>query len=126
MNKKIELFCKAAFCIGTADNDFSIEEKDKAMALLSALFCTDVQEEKSNQTNDQIKELFLQLENLDFKADKGFSRLENIVFKNKELLDPFTKKQLLDCCIQIASVTNRLNKSELVMLSKIENLIKAV
>lgn len=123
MDEQIELFCTAAFCIAWADSDCTIVEKKKAKQVVVEFFIPEFHE-KYHEILALIDATFDHLETTDCRGEKGFEKLKTLVQSTKEPLDVQVKKKLIDCCIAVASATNRLNKAELVLLSRLENLLK--
>lgn len=73
---------------------------------------------------DFIDKMLLVLDEKHIDSETAFDNFKQIYHSDQELFTEDLKKFILDVCIKTGSAFRQMNKSELILLSRIENLLK--
>ena len=72
---------------------------------------------------EMIDRMVTELTEDDYDTEKAFERFKKVFEEHPEFFTPEIKEFVLEVCIRTANTFNQLNKSELVILSRIERLL---
>lgn len=126
MQKVAEAIGYVVYAVASADMRISDEEKQVIEQYLHKNIKTLVHPEDPIGT----KSVEIILKKIDFllhekmKSEKAFQVFSERYKADKKLFSAEMKQLILDLCIKAAVAVNRMNKSELVVLSQIELLLK--
>jgi len=126
MQKVAEAIGYVVYAIASADKRISEEEKHVVeIHLRENLKILAHQEDPAGTNSVEIilqKMEFLIHEKM--KSEKAFHEFSELYIANKKQFSVEMKQLIIDLCIKSAVAVNRMNKSELVLLSLIELLLK--
>lgn len=126
MQKVAEAIGYVVYAVASADTRVSDEEKQVVEQYLRENLKILVHPEDPTGT----KSVEIILEKMDFllhqkmKSEMAFQLFSERYQADKKLFSAEIKQLILDLCIKAAVAVNRMNKSELVVLSQIELLLK--
>lgn len=72
---------------------------------------------------DLIDKMVRELRDEDFDNEKALEQFKMVFEKHPEFFTPQMKEFILEVCIRTANTFNQMNKSELVLLSRIERML---
>jgi uncharacterized tellurite resistance protein B-like protein len=70
-----------------------------------------------------IDRMVLELRDEDFDNERAIDQFQEVFEKHPEFFTPEMKEFILEVCIRTANTFNQMNKSELVLLSRIERML---
>ncbi|MFN6014973.1 MAG: hypothetical protein ACK47F_09830, partial [Flavobacteriales bacterium] len=73
---------------------------------------------------DLIDKMMIQMVVLHISSEDAFLEFQSVFEAHKEHFTPEIGRFMIESCIRTGSAFNRMNKSELVLLSRIEQLLK--
>jgi hypothetical protein len=126
MQKVAEAIGYVLYAVASADKRISEEEKQVIELYLRKNLKILVYQEDPNGT----KSVEIILKKMDFllhkemKSEKAFQVFSEMYAADRNKFSAELKQLIIDLCIKAAVATNRMNKSELVLLSRIELLLK--
>lgn len=109
------------YAVAKIDKKFQKEEKKKIVELTERYFSTDV---ASEQSTDIIYETLRFLIKEEFTSDAAFEKFKRYLELNREHFKDKTIHDILVVCHEIAYASSGKNKSELIILARIQSLLK--
>jgi len=118
---------KLFYALTAADNAIREEEFALFNALINDrwILSTGIKTEDTASSILQIKNTFKRLQNLNSNANSCFNECLIYINTNKTLFSPKLKALILNTAQQLASIVANKNKSELIMLAKLELCFKS-
>ena len=108
------------YAVAKVDKNFQKEEKKKIVELTERYFSTDV---ASEQSSEIIYETLRFLIKDEFTSDAAFDKFKRYLELNRELFEQKTVHNILVVCHEIANAFSGKNKSELIILARIQSLL---
>ena len=114
------------YAVARADKHVSPEEKKIVHDIVNEHWkiLADKEDPFGVRAVDFIDKLLLVLEEKKIDSNEAYNQFCNVFSEQRILFTPELIQFTLNICIQTGSVFNRMNKSELVLLSRIENVLK--
>ncbi|MFN5786819.1 MAG: TerB family tellurite resistance protein [Flavobacteriia bacterium] len=114
------------YAVASSDKHVSDEEK---LAVHSALneewkMLADKEDPFGVRAMDFIDKMMIQMVDLHISSEDAFLEFHSVFEAHKEHFTPEIRRFMIESCIRTGSAFNRMNKSELVLLSRIEQLLK--
>jgi len=114
------------YAVASSDKHVSDEEK---LAVHSALneewkMLADKEDPFGVRAMDLIDKMMIQMVDLHISSEDAFLEFQRVFEAHKEHFTPEIGRFMIESCIRTGSAFNRMNKSELVLLSRIEQLLK--
>jgi len=109
------------YAVATIDKLFAMEEKRKIVNLVKRYFSTEIGEEQSSEI---IYETLRSLIKQEVSSEEGYQKFLGYFKLNQEQFDEITKKNIIIFCHEIADVFSGKNKSELILLARIQTQLK--
>lgn len=115
------------YAVASADNHVALEEKKIAHDLINEhwTLLADNEDPFGVLALDFVDKIIVSFDEDHLDSDKAFDSFKEIFEEQKNEFTPEIKQFILDLCIKVGSAFNQMNKSELVLLSRIEILLKA-
>jgi len=114
------------YAVASADKHVSEEEKQTVHRIVNDNWqvLADSDDPFGVRAMEYIDKILLGLDEQHVDSEKAFHSFEEVYKANSESFTPALKSFILKVCIETGSAFNRMNKSELVLLSRIELLLK--
>lgn len=114
------------YAVASADNHVSPEEKKTIHEIINEhwTILSDSEDPFGARALDFIDKMVLVLEEKHIDSEFAFDQFKEVYEVYKPEFTTDLRKFILDVCIKTGSAFNRMNKSELVLLSRIEQLLK--
>lgn len=114
------------YAVASADKHVTPEEKQIVHDIINEnwIVFADKEDPFGVRALDYVDKILLGLESKNVSSEDAFTSFKEVYTENREQFSPELKTFILDVCIKTGSAFNRLNKSELVLLSRIEQLLK--
>jgi hypothetical protein len=114
------------YAVASADKHITLEEKRVVHDIVNENWklLADSEDPFGVRAMDFIDKMFDSLEDKHVTSEEAFNYFKEVYDKNMEKFSPELVQFILDICIKTGSAFNRMNKSELVLLSRIEKLLK--
>lgn len=115
------------YAVASADKYVSPEEKKVVHDVINENWkkLADKEDPFGVRALDFIDKMVSVLEEKHVDSEEALQLFEEVYLSNKESFDSELKWFILEVCIQTGSAFNRLNKSELVLLSRIEKILRS-
>lgn len=114
------------YAVASADNHVALEEKKIAHDLINEhwTLLADNEDPFGVRALDFVDKIIVSFDEDHLDSEKAFDSFKEIFEEQKNDFTPEIKQFILDLCIKVGSAFNQMNKSELVLLSRIEMLLK--
>jgi len=114
------------YAVASADNHVALEEKKIAHDLINEhwTLLADNEDPFGVRALDFVDKIIVSFDEDHLDSEKAFDSFKKIFEEQKNDFTPEIKQFILDLCIKVGSAFNQMNKSELVLLSRIEMLLK--
>jgi|688.fasta_scaffold443295_2 uncharacterized tellurite resistance protein B-like protein len=114
------------YAVASADNHVSAEEKQKVHQIVNDNWqvLADAEDPFGVRAMEYIDKIMLGLDEQHVDSEKAFHSFEEVYQANLDKFTPALKSFIVKVCIETGSAFNRMNKSELVLISRIELLLK--
>ena len=114
------------YAVASSDKHVSDEEKKVVHDMLNREWTvlSDREDPFGVRAMDLIDKMIIQMDDLHIHSVDAFTEFQKIFDSNREQFTPEIRKFMIEICISTGSAFNRMNKSELVLLSRIEQLLK--
>ncbi len=114
------------YAVASADNHVSPEEKRIVHEVINEQWkiLADEEDPFGARALDFIDKIIVAMDEKQVESSMALELFKGIYTEKKELFTPELKQFILAICIKTGSAFNRMNKSELVLLSRIELLLK--
>jgi hypothetical protein len=114
------------YAVASSDKHVSDEEKKVVHDMLNREWkvLSDREDPFGVRAMDLIDKMIIQMDDLDIHSVDAFTEFQKIFDSNREQFTPEIRKFMIEICISTGTAFNRMNKSELVLLSRIEQLLK--
>jgi hypothetical protein len=114
------------YAVASADNHVALEEKKIAHDLINEhwTLLADNEDPFGVRSLDFVDKIIVSFDEDHLDSEKAFDSFKEIFEEQKNDFTPEIKQFILDLCIKVGSAFNQMNKSELVLLSRIEMLLK--
>lgn len=115
------------YAVASADNHVSPEEKKVVHDVINTHWkkLADKEDPFGVRALDFIDKMVEVLEEKHVDSENALQLFQEVYTEHKDKFDPDLKWFILEVCIQTGSAFNRLNKSELVLLSRIEKILRS-
>lgn len=114
------------YAVASADNHVALEEKKIAHDLINEhwTLLADNEDPFGVRALDFVDKIIVSFDEDHLDSEKAFDSFKEIFEEQKNDFTPEIKQFILDLCIKVGSAFNQMNKSELVLLSRIEMVLK--
>lgn len=114
------------YAVASADKHVSHEEKGTVHRIVNDNWqiLADAEDPFGVRAMEYIDKIMLGLDEQHVDSEKAFLSFEEVYQANLENFTPSLKSFIINVCIETGSAFNRMNKSELVLISRIEMLLK--
>lgn len=114
------------YAVASTDKHITVEEKNTVHTIVNENWklLADKEDPFGVRALDFIDKMFNSLQDHEVKSEDALEYFKEVYAQNKEKFTPELIQFTLDICIKTGSAFNRMNKSELVLLSRIETLLK--
>lgn len=115
------------YAVASADNHVALEEKKIAHDLINEhwTLLADNEDPFGVRALDFVDKIIVSFDEDQLDSENAFYSFKEIFEEQKNDFTPEIKQFILDLCIKVGSTFNQMNKSELILLSRIEILLKA-
>lgn len=115
------------YAVASADNHVSPEEKKVVHDVINEHWkkLADKEDPFGVRALDFIDKMLEVLDEKHIDSEEAFKLFQEVYAEHKNVFDPDLKWFILEVCIKTGSAFNRLNKSELVLLSRIEKILRS-
>jgi LPS O-antigen subunit length determinant protein (WzzB/FepE family) len=111
------------YAVATIDKNFAKQEKKTIVELVEQYFSQEIDHEQSTEIIYQTLRFLIQKE---FTADEAYQKFVKYFEFNKEQFDDQVLHKILVTCHEIADSFSSKNKSELILLARIQALLKTI
>lgn len=114
------------YAVASADKHVSEEEKKVVHDKLNEQWkvLADSEDPFGVRAMDMIDKMMIQMDGLQISSNDAFAEFGRIFEEQREQFTPEIRNFMIEICISTGSAFNRMNKSELVLLSRIEQMLK--
>jgi len=114
------------YAVASADKHITFEEKKVVHDIVNENWqlLADEEDPFGVRALDFIDKMFDVLETKEIRSEEAFSYFKEVYAENRDKFSSELVHFIIHICIKTGSAFNRMNKSELVLLSRIENLLK--
>lgn len=114
------------YAVASSDKHVSEEEKKVVHEVLNREWkvLADREDPFGVRAMDLIDKMMIQMDELHINSVDSFAEFQRIYDLHSEQFTPEIRKFMIEICISTGSAFNRMNKSELVLLSRIEQILK--
>lgn len=115
------------YAVASADKHVAEEEKKIAHDLINEhwTLLADNEDPFGVRALDFVDKIIVSFDEDHLDSEKAFEQFQAIYMERNQDFTKEIKQFILDLCIKVGSAFNQMNKSELVLLSRIEILLKA-
>lgn len=115
------------YAVASADKHVSPEEKQIVHEIINENWeiVADHEDPFGVRALDFIDKMMVVLDEKKVDSEKAFSLFKEVFEANRNLFTPGMNNFIVTICIKTAAAFNQMNKAELVLLSRIELLLKA-
>lgn len=126
MEKVAKAIGYLVYAVASADNYVAPEEKQIVHDIINENWriLADKEDPFGVRALDFIDKMLGVLEDKHVDSEASIELFKEVYDENRDQFTPELKKFILDVCIKTGSAFNRMNKSELVLISRIEILLR--
>ena len=126
MENVARAFGYLVYAVASSDKHVSDEEKQVVHSALNEEWriLADKEDPFGVRAMDLIDKMMIQMDDLQISSEDAFLEFQRIFEAHQEQFSPEIRHFMIETCIRTGSAFNRMNKSELVLLSRIEQLLK--